>query len=182
MQQLLEEIRSIEKNAELLYSAEKVEASLDRMASEIAVRLAGSTPVILCVMVGGLVTCGKLLTRLHFPLQVGYIHVSRYRNQTSGGDIAWLGKKPDNIAGRNILIVDDVLDQGYTMQAIVNFCHQSEAARVLTSVLLDKTIAREEVISPDFTGFRIADRYVFGYGMDYKSFLRNAPGIYAVTP
>lgn len=182
MQQQLEEIRLIEANAELLYSQAEVEQSLDRMADEITARLAGSHPVILCVMIGGLVTCGKLLTRLHFPLQVDYIHVSRYQNRTHGGDIAWLGRQPENLAGRNILIVDDILDQGYTMQAIVDFCYQEKAAQVLTSVLLDKAAARKAEISPDFAGFSVADRYVFGCGMDYKSFLRNAPGIYAVMP
>lgn len=182
MQQQLEEIRLIEASAELLYSHVEVESSLDRMAGEISARLAGSHPVVLCVMVGGLVTCGKLLTRLRFPLQVDYIHVSRYRNQTRGGDIAWLGKKPENLAGRKVLIVDDILDQGYTMQAIVDFCYQAKAEQVLTSVLLDKATARKADISPDFAGFSVADRYVFGYGMDYKSFLRNAPGIYAVMP
>jgi len=182
MQQQLEEIRAIESHAELLFSEEEVEATLDRMAGEISTHLAGSHPVVLCVMVGGLVTCGKLLTRLHFPLQVDYIHVSRYRNQTSGSDIAWLGRKPDNLAGRNILIVDDILDQGFTMQAIVDFCHQAEAMHVFTSVLLDKSTVRKTAINPDFAGFCIPDRYVFGYGMDYKSHLRNAPGIYAVMP
>ncbi|OIO68979.1 MAG: hypoxanthine-guanine phosphoribosyltransferase [Zetaproteobacteria bacterium CG12_big_fil_rev_8_21_14_0_65_55_1124] len=182
MQQQLEEIRGVEKNAKLLFSEAEVEASLDRMAAEITTQLAGSHPVVLCVMVGGLVTCGKLLTRLPFPLQVDYIHVSRYRNQTAGSDITWLGKKPDMLAGREILIVDDILDEGYTMQAIVEFCHQAEAKRVLTSVLLDKTAARKAAISPDFAGFCIPDYYVFGCGMDYKSFLRNAPGIYAVVP
>jgi len=182
MQQQLEEIRLIEARAELLYSQMEVERTLDRMAVEITTRIEGSNPVILCAMIGGLVTCGKLLTRLHFPLQVDYIHVSRYRNRTRGGDIVWLGKKPENLAGRSILIVDDILDQGYTMQAIVAFCYQAKAAQVLTSVLLDKAVARKADISPDFAGFTVDDRYLFGYGMDYKSFLRNAPGIYAVMP
>jgi len=182
MQQQLEEIRLIEANAELIYSQAEVEQSLDRMAAEITARLAGSNPLILCAMIGGLVTCGKLLTRLHFPLQVDYIHVSRYQNRNHGGDIVWLGRKPENLAGRNILIVDDILDQGYTMQAIVAFCYQAKAAQVLTSVLLDKAAARKIDISPDFAGFSVADRYLFGCGMDYKSYLRNAPGIYAVMP
>lgn len=177
----LEEILSIENNAELLYSQEEVEAALDRMAEEISARLWQANPVVLCVMIGGLVTCGKLLTRLHFPLQVDYLHASRYRNRTSGShDISWLGKKPEHLAGRHILIVDDILDEGYTMQAIIDWCHQEQVASVLTATLLDKVTTRKTAVTPDFCGFTIPDHYVFGYGMDYKSFLRNAAGIYAV--
>nr|WP_238701092.1 hypoxanthine-guanine phosphoribosyltransferase [Mariprofundus erugo] len=182
MKSLLEEVRRVEQEAELLIRPEELEAALDLMATEISHRLGDTTPIILCIMTGGLVTCGKLLTRLHFPLQLDYLHVSRYRNQTAGSDdIAWLGKRPEHLAGRHILIVDDILDEGYTMQAIVAFCRQAGAASVSTSVLLDKASARKTAITPDFCAFTIPDRYVFGYGMDYKSFLRNAAGIYAVS-
>jgi len=182
MNHQIEEIRTIEKNARMLFSDVEVEAALDRMAAEITTVMAQSRPLVLCVMIGGLVTCGRLLTRLQFPLQVDYIHATRYRNQTHGGQINWLGRQPDNLAGREILIVDDILDQGHTMQAIIDYCNKAGASRVRTSVLLDKTEARQAAVTADFSAFTIPNYYVFGCGMDYKSFLRNAPGIYAVMP
>src|SRR5438132_5802822 len=102
-----DEIQSILKEAECLYSLEEINQALDRMATEITHELKDKTPLILCVMTGALITTGHLVTRLQFPLEIDYIHVTRYRGTTRGGDLHWLVEPRQNMKNRTVLIVDD---------------------------------------------------------------------------
>jgi hypoxanthine phosphoribosyltransferase len=141
--------------------------------------LAECNPLLLCVLNGGIPTFGKLLTRLTMPLTIDSINASRYQNQTSGGSIDWLLKPQTPLNGRTVLVVDDILDEGITLQAICDYCREQAAAAVYSAVLVDKILDHEKPISADFIGLTVENRYLFGYGMDYKGYLRNAPGIYA---
>lgn len=178
---MLNEINQVLATAELLCSEQQVEAALDNMAAAINTQLGDSNPLVLCVMNGGIVAAGKLLTRLIMPLTIDAINASRYHNQTTGGVIRWLLKPSQPLAGRTVLIVDDVLDAGITLAAIHQFCVDEGAAAVYSAVLVEKILAVDKPIAADFVGLQVADRYIFGYGMDYKGYLRNAAGIYACT-
>ena len=176
---MLNEVQQVMQNAELLIAPEQVEAALDSMATAITTELGSKNPLVLCVINGGIIATGKLLPRLHFPLTLDSIHASRYRNTTSGSEIEWLFKPTSALKDRSVLIVDDILDEGFTLQAIVAWCHQQQAKAVYSAVLLDKVLDHSKPIQADFVGLPVANRYVFGYGMDYKGYLRNAAGIYA---
>ncbi|GAB6139615.1 hypoxanthine-guanine phosphoribosyltransferase [Methylosoma difficile] len=176
---MLEEVKRIQAHADLLYSEQQLEAALDNMAVAINRQLADSNPLVLCVINGGIVTAGKLLPRLTMPLTVDAINASRYQNQTSGGDIAWLLKPQTPLAGRTVLLVDDILDAGITLVAIRQYCLEQGAAAVYSAVLLDKNLNQSKPIAADFVGLEVENRYLFGYGMDYKGYLRNAAGIFA---
>ncbi len=176
---LLEEVKRVEREAELLYSERQVESAIDRLALEIEARLANSNPVILTVLNGGIIFSGKLLPRLHFPLEIDSIQAGRYRGTTSGGDIQWLLKPSLPLSGRSILLTDDILDEGITLSVIKEWCMGQGAAEILIAVLIDKQIGRERPCRADFVGLEAENRYLFGYGMDYKNYLRNAPGIFA---
>jgi hypoxanthine phosphoribosyltransferase len=179
--EILAESQAVLHGADCLFSAVQVEAALDSMATDINTQFANKVPVLLGVMVGGVVPLGRLLRRFVFPLQVDYVHASRYREEISGGTLRWL-KRPDiALRDRHVLIIDDVLDEGLTLQAIVEACRAEGAAEVSTAVLVDKQLqARPGLDSVDFAGLKAADRYLFGSGMDYKGYLRNVDGIYAV--
>ncbi len=176
---LLEEIKQVEGEADLIYAQEQVEAALDRMALEITAHLGSSRPVVLTVLNGGIIFVGQLLTRLCFPLEIDSINASRYRGATSGGEIHWLLKPGLSLQGRAVLLADDVLDEGITLAALVEWCREQGAAEVYTAVLIDKQLGRERPCRADFVGLEAENRYLFGYGMDYKGYLRNAQGIYA---
>ncbi|PPD41114.1 MAG: hypoxanthine-guanine phosphoribosyltransferase [Methylobacter sp.] len=176
---MLNEIKHVQDTAELLHSAQEVEAALDDMASQINTKLADTNPIVLCVMNGGVVIAGKLLPRLDIPLNVDAINASRYQNQTSGGAIEWVLKPQLPLKGRTVLIIDDILDEGITLLAIRQYCLDEGADAVYSAVLIDKQLGREKPIKADFVGLEAANRYLFGYGMDYKGYLRNAAGIYA---
>jgi hypoxanthine phosphoribosyltransferase len=167
--------------ADLLHSEQEVEAALDRIADEITQKLADSDPIAICIMNGGLIASGKLLPKLNFPLRVDYLHATRYHGQTSAGELNWLKRNHQELKDQNVLIIDDILDEGITLRAIVDFCNEMGAASVYTAVVAEKLHDRSNGFKCDFVGIEVVDRYLFGYGMDYKGYLRNAPGIFAVS-
>lgn len=176
-----QEAEQVLENAELLYTSVEVESALDKMAEAINQTLHDKNPLVLCLMIGAVVVTGRILTRLKFPLQVEYIHATRYRGQTSGGEMEWIRIPKDVINGRSVLIIDDILDEGITLKAIVDVCREAGASKVYTAVLIDKQSDKpKQFDTPDFIGLTVPDKYVFGYGMDYKDYLRNCDGIYAV--
>jgi hypoxanthine phosphoribosyltransferase len=169
------------RNAERVITPAEIEAAIDKMAEAITARIGDRNPLILSVMVGGMIPAGMLLPKLNFPLQVDYLHVTRYRGDTAGGTLRWF-KHPDiPLRDRTVLIIDDVLDEGVTLGAIVDACRTEGPREILTAVLVEKRLShRQGLLKADFVGVQADNRYLFGYGMDYKNYLRNANGIYAV--
>ena len=178
----LDHIQTVYAQADCLFFEAQVEAAIDRIASEITEVLIGTNPLIYTVMNGGLVFAGKLLTRLNFPLELSYLHATRYRNTTTSGALDWKVPPAQDMKGRTVLIVDDILDEGHTLAAIVDFCNTQDVERILTAVLVNKRHDRKahNTMKSDFTGLDSEDRYLFGYGMDYQGYWRNAPGIFAL--
>jgi hypoxanthine phosphoribosyltransferase len=176
-------LESVLKTAECLYSFDEINIALDRMASEITTKLKDTNPLILCVMTGALITTGHLATRLHFPLEIDYIHATRYRGTNRGGDLHWLVEPRKSLEGRTILIVDDIMDGGLTIGAIMDYCKQANAKAIYSAVMVSKKRVREPGIDfePDFVGVETEDKYLFGFGLDYEEYLRNIPGIYAAN-
>lgn len=175
------ELAAVRAGARCLVSMSEVHRACDAMATDITARLRDANPLLLCVMTGGAVPLALLLERLDFPLQVDYVHLTRYGLATSGGDITWIKRPPATIRGRSVLVVDDILDHGLTLSALIDECRAAGAAEVLSAVLVTKIIAnRAGLAAADFSGLTLPDEYLFGCGMDYKSYLRNAPGIFAV--
>lgn len=177
-------IEKVYKSATCLFTTTEIESALDRMAADIHQQLNDKNPVILCVMVGGLVPLGNLLPRLDFPLEVDYVHATRYKGGIRGGEIEWIVKPKLQLEGRTVLVVDDILDGGVTLAAILSELKVMGAADVYCAVLVDKHHKRVEngLKKADFVGLEVDDHYIFGYGMDYNGYLRNAPGIYVVAP
>ncbi|MEN8178901.1 MAG: hypoxanthine-guanine phosphoribosyltransferase [Pseudomonadota bacterium] len=176
-----QEAEEVLAEAKRLYTQSDVEQALDRLASEISSKLSTENPIILCVLNGALIPMGHLLTRLTFPLRYDYIHASRYRGEISGNDLKWIGKPSVSLEDETVLVIDDILDEGVTLSEIVNSCRMVGAKAVYTAVLVEKRHTRGNGFIPNFVGLEVEDRYVFGFGMDYKGYLRNAAGIFAVN-
>ena len=168
-------------HADCLYTLGQVETALDAMAAEITRSIGEKDPLLVCLMNGGVVPFGKLLPLLQFPLQIDYVHATRYGQRLTGGDLHWLAGPFVPARGRTVLLVDDILDEGTTLAAIERRYLADGAAAIYKAVLVRKRRARVVPIDADFVGLDVPDRYVFGFGMDYKGYLRNAPGIYAVA-
>ena len=178
----LETIRQVMQEADCLADQRTVEAALDKMAAQITEHLSEANPLVYVVMNGGLVLAGKLLPRLLFPLELAYLHATRYGHALHGEKIDWRVPPTQAPQGRNILVLDDILDEGHTLAAIVEKLKAEGAASVHSAVLVHKQHARKALtdMRADFCGLDIADRFLFGYGMDYQGYWRNAPGIYAL--
>src|SRR3970040_337129 len=166
--------------AGLVCSTAAVSAAVTRMASEISAALAGSFPLVLCVMRGAVIFAGQLLPQLKFPLEFDYLDLSRYGEATRGGEISWRAIAGTAVAGRTGLVLDDILDHGKTLAAIREKLLAAGASRVYYAVLTEKDIGRAKPVHADFVGLRLPDRYVFGCGMDVGGVWRNLPAIYAM--
>ena len=180
LQKLFDESRKVLAQADCLFTREEVESALNHLATVISEKLSDTNPLVLCIMNGGIVPTGLLVTRLDFPLQIDYLHATRYRNKTRGSELQWLVTPALSLEQRTVLLVDDIHDEGVTLEEIKHYCLNAGAAEVLSAVLVNKQNDRKNNTRADFVGLDIPDRYVFGYGMDYKGLLRNASGIYAV--
>ena len=168
------------KDSDLIASAAQVEAAVQRVAAEIEQKLGKTYPLVLAVMGGAVVFAGQILPLLRFPLDFDYIHASRYGVMTRGASIEWRVSPPQLARGRAVLVLDDILDHGETMNAIRNRLLELGASSVHCAVLVEKMLAAPKPITPDFVGLRIPDRFVFGCGMDAKGYWRNLPEIRAM--
>lgn len=175
-----EQAAAVYAEADCLYDRGAVEGAIENMAVEITENLEGKNPLVLSVMSGAMIPAGILLSHLNFPLHIDYIHATRYRGDTTGGELDWRVYPRYALKDRAVLIIDDILDEGLTLQAIIEHCRAEGAAEVYSAVLVQKQHERNVGVGADFVGLEVEDRYVFGYGMDYKEYWRNAPGIFAV--
>lgn len=178
----LEEVKEVQQQADCLFNRQQIEQAIDQLAVRLRAEIADSNPVLLVIMRGGMMFASSLAQRLPFPLELEYLHASRYGDALSGGGLDWIVKPPASIAGRQVLLIDDIYDLGRTLLDVREACSALGAANVKTAVLVNKIHDRKNDPSfvPEYCCLTVPDRYVFGYGMDYKGYLRNLDGIYAV--
>ena len=176
------ELQQILQRAELVFDTVHIDSAIDKLAQRLTVRLKDTTPLVLCVMQGGLMFSGKIMSLLPLDAEFDYIHATRYGNTTTGDTLEWLAYPKKKLENRTVLILDDILDEGYTLAAIEQYCRQQGAEDVISAVLLQK---KHDRLKPgmrcDYVALEVDDRYVFGYGMDYKGKLRHLNKIYAVS-
>ena len=175
----LQAARDALHNSEIIFSEQQVRAALLRIAQEINTTLAEQHPLVLSVMGGAVVFTGQLLPLLNFPLDFDYVHVSRYGNAQQGGELKWKVAPHENVRGRVVLVMDDILDEGATLHAIKQRVMELGASKFYSAIFADKLNGREKPIRADFLGLQVPDRFVFGYGMDIHGAWRNLPAIYA---
>ena len=176
----VKEAWSFLENSDLVSSATEVEAAIAKVAGQIQKKFADLYPLVLVVMGGAVVFAGQLLPRLRMPLDLDYIHASRYGDATRGGEIRWRVEPPDGVRGRAVLVLDDILDGGHTMAAIRDRLLKLGAKSFHCAVLVEKKLQKKKPMTADFVGLTIPDRFVFGCGMDAKGFWRNLPEIRAM--
>lgn len=176
----IEHVRGVLRDAEMICSAEQVQAALHRIARQINTSLADTHPLVLSVMGGAVVFTGQLLPLLDFPLDFDYVHVSRYKGTTQGGEMHWKVEPGGNVGGRVVLVLDDILDEGHTLDALRQRIMELGASKFYSAVFADKQHGRDKPIHADFVGVKLPNRFVFGYGMDIEGAWRNLPAIYAL--
>jgi hypoxanthine phosphoribosyltransferase len=176
-----EQAREILRKARVVCTAAAVDAAVTRLAGELNQALQDANPLVLCVMRGALVFAGQLLPRLDFPLQVDVLDATRYGEATHGSELVFRMLPATPVAGRTVLLVDDILDEGVTLAALHAKLTELGAQRVLTAVFAVKQTGRARPLAADFFGVTVPNVYVFGYGMDVHGYWRNLPAVYALA-
>ncbi len=164
---------------QLVFSNSEIVSALDSLADKLNQQLSNETPIVLCVMQGGLVFSGQLIPKLSCMLEIDYIHATRYNNETEGGLLQWKSHPVANLSNRTVLILDDILDEGITLQSIIEYCEAQGANKVISAVLLQKN--HDRCVDTNITeniALTVEDDYVFGFGMDYNGQYRQLDAIY----
>ncbi len=172
--------RRAHTEGERLFTRKEVERAVDQLAVRLTVEFAEADPLLICVLNGGLPFTGALMQRLQFPLTLSYVHVGRYGDRTRGGELSWHAQPQAELDGRTVLLIDDILDEGVTVDALKRWCHEAGARDVRSVVLLDKSVTLTGTSRADYAALDCPDRYVFGWGMDVEGYWRNLPDIYAL--
>ncbi|MEC4718970.1 hypoxanthine-guanine phosphoribosyltransferase [Noviherbaspirillum sp. CPCC 100848] len=176
--------RSLLKDAELIFDEAAVQRAVDDVAAKLNARFdcdeGAPFPLVLGVMGGAVVFCGQLLTRLKFPLEFDYMHVTRYGSKDQGGKIEWKVIPRSNVEGRTVIVLDDILDEGETLAHVKERLFEMGAAEVILAVFADKNIGKAKPVTADYIGLTLPNKFVVGYGMDAYGYWRNLPGIWAI--
>lgn len=166
------------EDLKVLFSKEQIEARTQEIAEQINVDMGLVDDLtLICVLKGSSIFCCDLSKHLKMPVKMEFIRVSSYGNaQTSSGNVQALDLTLPNLENENVLIVEDIIDTGCTMQFLTELLfrtHKPKNLKVVT--LLNKKIARKVDLEPDYYGFEIDDKFVVGYGLDYEGYMRNIP-------
>ena len=164
-----------------LVTADQIASSIERLAAEINEREAGRPLTVIAVMTGSIVFLADLIRQLEMPLRVGVIQARSYRGITRGGLAINVEMLPE-IAGRDVLVIDDIFDTGHTLVKVVAMLEELGPRSIRSVVLVLKRGKQEVVLRPDYVGFEIPDVFVVGYGLDYNDAYRNLPYLAALEP
>ena len=168
------------QQAEVIHTELAVSQAISTIATKLNADYATKQPIVIAVMNGALFFAGQLLPQLLFPLELNYVHASRYHGEIKGNKIKWIVKPSSAVNNRDVLLLDDILDEGLTLKAIVDECYLLGAKDVKVAVLAEKMIDKSKPILADYVELTLPNRYVFGCGMDVHNWWRNLPAIYAL--
>lgn len=168
-----------DKKRNILFSKEKIDTRIDELGKTITKDYKGKKLYVLSLLRGSFVYSADLVRAIDLDTKIGFMTTSSYgHNETSSGSVKVVHDVADNIEGWDVLIVDDIVDTGITMDFVVNHIKKLNPASVKTCVLLDKPSRRKVEITPDYCCFEIEDVFVVGYGLNYGDYYRNIPYVF----
>ena len=157
----------------VLLSEEEIQKRLDELAKEIDEFYQGKEIVVLCVLRGAIYFMVDLTKKMTTPMQPDFIRVASYEGTESTGKINIIADLQEDIKGKNVLVVEDIIDTGCTLKFLKEYLLEKEPADLKIAVLADKKERREVDVDVDFVGFEIPNKYIVGYGFDYNNTCRN---------
>jgi len=172
---------SIFPDAVLVATEDEVQKAYERLADGLQPLIAQNDCVLIGIMLGGMIPAVRLAGMLSGNFVMDYCRAGRYRGGVCGGEVEWSQPPQMDLMGRTVLLVDDIYDEGMTLQFVTSACLSLGAAQVISAVLVRKRHDRAiKSFRPDFVGLEVDDHYVFGCGMDYQHRWRHLPAIYAL--
>lgn len=162
----------------ILFRRQEIKDTVQRLASEISKDYRHQNPLLLGILTGSFVFLADLIRHLHFPLEVDFIGLSSYGHGTqTSGKIRVVKKLDRPIRGRNVLVVEDIVDTGLTTAFLLDYLQRRKPASVKLCALTDKPARRKVPVKIDYLGFTVPDRFLVGYGLDADQKFRNLPDI-----
>ena len=172
----------MEQKIDVMIDAEAVEARIAEIAEQLSMEYAGKTIHIIGVLKGSVFFMCELAKRLSVPVTLDFMSVSSYGNDTkSSGVVKMIKDLDESIEGRDVVLIEDIMDSGRTLSYLVNILKERKPASFKVVTLLDKPDRRVVELEPDITGFVIPDRFVVGYGLDCAQKYRNLPYIGVIS-
>ena len=168
-----------EKQRKILFSKEEISKRVSELGEEISRDYREGEIVVISLLRGSFIFAADLVREINVPVNMDFITTSSYgHDETSPGIVEIITDVRTDIKGKDVLIVDDIIDSGHTMKKVIEFISIKEPKSIKTCCMLDKPSRREANISPDYVGFTIPDVFIVGYGLNYGDFYRNIPYIF----
>jgi hypoxanthine phosphoribosyltransferase len=159
-----------------LFSEEQIQEKVKELGRQIADDYRGRNPLVICVLKGAFIFMADLVKRIDIPLEIDFMAVSSYGNTTTSSGVVKIIKDLDtSVEGRDVLIVEDIIDSGLTLSYLIDVLERRNALSVKVVTLFDKPGRRTVGLEPDYKGFVIPDAFIVGYGLDYAERYRNLP-------
>ena len=168
------------KDFKIVLSEEQIKNRVKELGQRITADYQGKKPIVVCMLKGAILFFSDLIRQLDLPLTIEFARLSSYKNGVSSGDIEIIDTIKTDIAGKDVLIVEDVVDSGKTLAFFKNMLLKQNPASVKICALLDKPEKRKTQVDVDYTGFTLGDKFVIGYGLDYAERFRELPFLAAV--
>jgi len=168
---------------EVLISEEEIQAKIKELGGILSKRYEGKNPLVICVLKGAFIFMADLVKNITVPLELDFMAVSSYGDSTKSSGVVKIIKDLDqSVEGREVLIVEDIIDSGLTLSHLIELLKSRNASSVTVVTLFDKPARRTVNLEADLTGFTLPDAFVVGYGLDYGEHYRNLPYIGVLKP
>jgi len=165
-----------------LFTREQIDRRVAEMARQISTDLAASDVIALCVLKGAMFFCSDLVRQMDLDVALDFIQISSYGNQKYSSGVVTILKEPQlDMRGKNVLIVEDIIDSGLSIREVTTYIESRGAAKVKTAAFLDKPKARKVPFTPEYVGFSIDPQFVIGYGLDFAEKYRNIPEVQVLS-
>ena len=169
--------------SEILVSEEQLQETIKKLGATLAEDYRGKDPLVICILKGAIFFMADLVRAMDCNLEIDFMDVSSYGNEfESSGEVRILKDLGQSVKNRHVIIVEDIIDTGRTLKHVVELLKHRQAASVKVVTLLDKPERREEAIEADYVGIEVPNKFVVGYGLDFKQFYRNLPCIGVLKP
>jgi hypoxanthine phosphoribosyltransferase len=163
--------------SEILITEEQIKAAVTELGERVTRDYQGKNPLLICILKGSTIFFTDLIRQIDLPLEIDFMAISSYGSNTTSGEVRLVKDLDRSIEGRNVLIVEDIVDSGKTLAYLKRILNNRGAASIRIISLLDKPTRRLVPLSVDYTGFEIPDAFVVGYGLDFNEKYRNLPVI-----
>ena len=171
-------MRAGQKVSQLLIPQEEVQKAIKRLATEIRRDYKDKNPILVGVLKGSFVFLADLVRQLDIPLEVEFVQLSSYGETTiSSGKIKWVKGTTFSVKGRDVLVIEDIVDSGWTSSFLLNYLKKKKPASLRLCTLLKKSGCQQVFVQVDYVGFEIPNQFVMGYGLDWKGQFRYLPDI-----